>query len=85
MKMNETALLTADEFSGTKDELIEHWMGIVACVFQAEDKLRDEWAPRLKEALHLSPDERVELCDDYLRAIAEEILSKTDQEELQDD
>jgi len=59
---------------GSKAELIEHWMGIVACVFQAEDKLRDEWRDRLRSALEMDPDERAELCDDYLRAIATEIV-----------
>ena len=67
------------------EELIRHWMDIISAVFYAEDALRDEWAPRLKEALSMSPDERVELCDNYLRAIAIEILSKTNQEELADD
>ena len=67
-----------------KTELIKHWVGIIACVFNAEDTLRDEWAPRLQEALHLSPDERVELCDDYLRAIATEIVRVADLEALDD-
>lgn len=58
----------------TKEKMIEHWMGIISCVFSAEDKLRGEWTPRLKGALSLSPDERVALCDDYLRDIATEIL-----------
>lgn len=57
-----------------REKMIEHWMGIISCVFSAEDKLRDEWTQRLKEALSMSPDERVELCDNYLRAIATEIL-----------
>ena len=61
----------------TKEEMIVHWMDIVNAVFHAEDKLRDEWNPKLKEALNMSPDERVELCDSYIRAIATEIIDNS--------
>ena len=57
-----------------REELILHWMDIIAAVFSAEDSIKPEWEPRLKLALQMSPDERVELCDNYLRAIAVEIL-----------
>ena len=59
-----------------REQQIIHWMNIVACVFNAEDAVKPEWKSRLDEALSMSPDERVELCDAYLRAIAMEILEK---------
>ena len=59
-----------------REQQIRHWMDIIACVFQAEDAVKPEWKSRLEDTLRVSPDERVELCDAYLRAIAVEILEK---------
>lgn len=57
------------------EELISHWMDIASAIFYAEDKIKDEWFPRLHEAKKLPPDEKPKLVDEYLRAIAIEILS----------
>ena len=59
----------------TKEEQIEHWMDIAAAVFKAEDEISKEWFPRLRAAKKDMPsDERRQLAEDYLRAIATEIL-----------
>ena len=59
----------------TKEEQIEHWMDIVAAVFKAEDEISDVWFPKLRTAKKDMPsDERRQLAEDYLRAIATEIL-----------
>lgn len=59
----------------TKEEQIEHWMDIAAAVFKAEDEISDVWFPKLRAAKKDMPsDERRQLADNYLRAIATEIL-----------
>ena len=50
-------------------------MDIAAAVFKAEDEISDVWFPKLRAAKKDMPsDERRQLADDYLRAIATEIL-----------
>lgn len=59
----------------TKEEQIEHWMDIAAAVFRAEDEILKVWFPRLRAAKKDMPsDERRQLADNYLRAIATEII-----------
>ena len=58
----------------TKEEQIRHWMDIAAAVFKAEDEISKEWFPKLRKAKNLPSDERRQLADDYLRAIATEII-----------
>ena len=57
-----------------KKQMICHWMDIAAAVFRAEDEISKDWFPRLRAAKELPSDERRQLADDYLRAIATEIL-----------
>ena len=57
-------------------ELIEEWMDIVASVFHAEDNLAPVWESRLRGAKELPPEGRAKVCEDYLRAIAEEIVEE---------
>lgn len=62
----------------TKEEQIEHWMDIAAAVFRAEDEISKEWFPKLRAAKKDMPsDERRQLADDYLRAIATEIIENS--------
>ena len=50
-------------------------MDIAAAVFKAEDAISKDWFPKLRAAKKDMPsDERRQLADDYLRAIATEIL-----------
>lgn len=50
-------------------------MDIAAAVFRAEDEISKEWFPKLRAAKKDMPsDERRQLADDYLRAIATEII-----------
>ena len=49
-------------------------MDIAAAVFRAEDEISKEWFPKLRAAKSLPSDERWQLADDYLRAIATEII-----------
>ena len=58
-----------------KEQQILHWMDIAAAVFRAEDEISKEWFPKLRAAKKDMPsDERRQLADDYLRAIATEII-----------
>lgn len=54
--------------------MIAHWMDIAAAVFRAEDEISKKWFPKLRAAKDLPSDERRQLADDYLRAIATEII-----------
>ena len=63
----------------TREEAIKRWEAIIPTVFRAEKAIR----PRLLEALkkhELAPTTGAEL---YIRLIAEEIVSKTTDQELQ--
>ena len=57
-----------------REELIEHWMWIIQCVFAAEDNISEKWFPELRRAKMLPPGEKKEMAEAYLRALAEEIL-----------
>lgn len=54
--------------------MIIHLCDIVRAVFRAEDEISKEWFPKLRKAKELPGDERRQLADDYLRAIATEII-----------
>lgn len=56
------------------EEDIEKMKHTVDIVFRAELAISNEWKPKLKDMLSLPEDERNKLADDYMRAIAIEIL-----------
>lgn len=56
--------------------MVGRWMLLAAAVFSAEDAISGEWFPRLRAAKALPKEERDKVADDYLRALAEEILGK---------
>jgi hypothetical protein len=66
-----------------RQELIEHWILLAKTVFVAEDNISGEWKPKLQAAKGKSDLEIQQTADDYLRAIAEEIINHTKMEELQ--
>lgn len=66
----------------TRQEAIDHWKDIVLAVFRAEDKMYDVWQPQLREARHMSKEERAHIADRYLEAVATEIVSETTDKEL---
>lgn len=57
-----------------REQQIEHWMGIAAMVFRAEDAIKGEWFPRLQATKDLPQEEKSKIADDYLRALAAEII-----------
>jgi hypothetical protein len=60
-------------------------MDVVSAVFQAEDAINAKsptWKARLAEAKFADQETRDKVAQDYLYAIAEEIVSKTTDEEL---
>jgi len=65
----------------SKEELISRWIEIIPAVFVAEDhiQLSGNWKEKLKQAKlkKISPEERKKIAEDYVRAIAEEIVSKS--------
>ena len=66
----------------TKEEAIERWADIAETVFWAEERIAKDWLDRLSDAPNLSKREQHKLAQDYCRAIAREIVSKTTDEEL---
>ena len=66
----------------TREEAIERWSTIANTVFWAENNISEAWHERLKIAPQLTKDEQHELADQYCKAIAAEIVSKTTDEEL---
>jgi len=67
----------------TRQQAIDRWKDVIRSVFAAEDKLSAQWHERLSATKEMPPEERRKLADEYLTAIANEILSKTSDEELE--
>ena len=65
--------ITSEEYA----ELRDHWKTIVDCVFRAEDALGDELKQKLRDAKDKTPDEIAKVCDEYVGAVADEILGFT--------
>jgi hypothetical protein len=64
----------------TREEIIKHWQEyIIPTVFRAEDKLR----PQLKKVLEKYKYDKGEAAEIYTRMIAEEIVSHTTDEEIE--
>jgi len=57
-----------------RKELIERWKTIASAVFKAEDEIKAEWFPRLKQA---TKENAAEVADAYLEAIATEIIDNS--------
>lgn len=55
-------------------ELISRWKDIASAVFKAEDEIKAEWFPRLKQA---KKENASEIADAYLEAIATEIIDNS--------
>ena len=66
----------------TRHQAIEHWKPIIQAVFTAEDAIIDGWRDRLKDAAKNG--ESIKALDEYLTAVAVEILSRTSDEELKE-
>jgi hypothetical protein len=64
----------------TRKEAIEHWKPIIKAVFAADNAIIDEWRPRLEAAVENG--DSIKVLDEYLTAVAEEILSMTTDNEL---
>ena len=66
----------------TRQEAIERWKFIANCVFWAEEAISEEWDERLHAAPSMTREEQQQFADEYMTAIATEIVSKTSDEEL---
>ena len=66
----------------TRQEAIERWKFIVNSVFWAEEAISEEWDERLHAAPSMTREEQQQFADEYMTAIATEIVSKTSDEEL---
>ncbi len=59
---------------GVSEEKIAHLMAVVEAVFRAEENISAEWLPKLRAAKELPKEEREKVADEYLRAMAIELL-----------
>lgn len=59
------------------NEAIDRWKLIISTVFAAEEAISEDWEFKLKAAKHLGKEEKKKLADEYLEAVAEEIISKS--------
>ena len=66
----------------TRQESIERWKFIAKTVFIAEEAISKEWDERLHAAPSMTNEEQQQFIDEYMTAIATEIVSKTSDEEL---
>ena len=65
-----------------REEIIEHLSDVVAAVFNAEDKIRPNWEERLQQMLDVDEDTKYQLYREYLRAVAEELVSAMPEDAL---
>lgn len=65
-----------------RKQAIERWEQIIPTVFMAENAIKEKWIGRLQAAKDMSAQERHDLSDAYVHAIAVEIVSGTTDEEL---
>lgn len=66
----------------TRQEAIERWKNIASTVFWAEEAIAQEWDERLHAAPSMTNEDQQQFADEYMTAIATEIVSKTTDEEL---
>lgn len=66
----------------TRQEAIERWKDIADTVFWAEEAIAKEWDERLHAAPSMTREEQQQFADEYMTAIATEIVSRTSDEEL---
>ena len=66
----------------TRQEAIDRWKGIAETVFWAEEAISEEWDERLYAAPSMTREEQQQFADEYMTAIATEIVSKTTDEQL---
>jgi len=66
----------------TRQEAINRWKDIAETVFWAEEAIAKEWNDRLHAAPSMNREEQQQFADEYMTAIATEIVSKTSDEEL---
>jgi hypothetical protein len=66
----------------TRQEAISRWKDIAETVFWAEEAISEEWDERLHAAPSMTREEQQQFADEYMTAIATEIVSKTSDEEL---
>ena len=66
----------------TRQEAIDRWKDIAETVFWAEEAIAHEWDERLHAAPSMTREEQQQFADEYMTAIATEIVSKTSDEEL---
>ena len=66
----------------TRQGAIERWKSIAEAVFWAEEAIGKEWDERLHSAPSMTREEQQQLADEYMTAIATEIVSHTSDEEL---
>lgn len=66
----------------TRQEAINRWKDLAETVFWAEESIAKEWNERLHAAPSMTSEEQQQFADEYMTAIATEIVSKTSDEEL---
>lgn len=66
-----------------RTEAIDRWKLIISTVFAALVSVSDDWEFRLKVAKHMGKKEREKIRQEYITAIAEEIVSHTTDEEIE--
>ena len=66
----------------TRQEAINRRKDLAETVFWAEEAISEEWTERLHAAPSMTHEEQQQFADEYMTAIATEIVSKTSDEEL---
>lgn len=65
-----------------REEIIKHLSDVAAAVFSAEDKIRPNWEERLQQMRDVDEDVKYQLYREYLRAVAEELVSAMPEDTL---
>lgn len=68
----------------TRTEAIQRWKDVANAVFWAEGAISEKWNKRLNAAQCTTSEEKKQLADEYLTAIATEIVNHTTDEQLKE-
>lgn len=67
----------------TREQAIAHWSDVAQSIFWAEEAIAAEWHEKLKAAPSLNKKDQHKLAMAYCEAVAEEIVGKMTDEQLE--
>lgn len=68
----------------TRNEAIKRWKDVANAVLWAQEAISKEWNERLRVVPFMAHEKQLQFADEYLTAIATEIVNHTTDEQLKE-